>query len=148
MKVGFKKLYEDSILPSYGNKDESNAGLDLYAHYGATIHAHSAAIFGTGVAWEPFNWAVGYKPFLLVNSRSGLASNSGVEASNAGVVDVSYRGEIKVKLYNNTDKDVLINKGDRIAQGIVIEIPHVEVVELTELSETTRGDKGFGSSGK
>ena len=148
MKVGFKKLYDDSIIPSYGNGDESNAGLDLYAHYGATIHAHSAAIFGTGVAWEPFNWAVGYKPFLLVNSRSGLAFNSGVEASNAGVVDVSYRGEIKVKLYNNTDKDVFINKGDRIAQGIAMELPYVEVVELTELSETSRGDRGFGSSGK
>jgi dUTP pyrophosphatase len=148
MKVGFKKLYDDSIIPSYGNGDESNAGLDLYAHYGATIHANSSAIFGTGVAWEPFNWAVGYKPFLLVNSRSGLAFNSGVEASNAGVVDVSYRGEIKVKLYNNTDKDVFINKGDRIAQGIVMEIPHVEVTELADLAETTRGDKGFGSSGK
>ena len=148
MKVGFKKLYDDSIIPSYGNGDESNAGLDLYAHYGAMIHAHSYAIFGTGVAWEPMYWTVGFKPFLLVNSRSGLAFNSGVEASNAGVVDVSYRGEIKVKLYNNTDSDVLIKRGDRIAQGIVMEIPHVEVTELTELSDTTRGDKGFGSSGK
>ena len=148
MKVGFKKLYDDSIIPSYGNGDEANAGLDLYAHYGATIHAHSAAIFGTGVAWEPFNWSVGFKPFLLVNSRSGLAFNQSIEASNAGVCDQAYRGEIKVKLYNNSDKDVFIQKGDRIAQGIVVEIPHVEVVELTNLSETSRGDKGFGSSGK
>ena len=145
MTVNFKRLYEDSILPSYGNNDSSNAGLDLYAHYGCVIPVGESAIFGTGIAWEPPN---DHKYFMEVKSRSGLAFNHGVEASGAGVIDSTFQGEIKVKLYNNGQKPYRVNRGDRIAQGIIFELPVVEVKEVAELSDSTRGANGFGSSGK
>ena len=143
MTAKFKRLYEDSILPTF--KHPEDAGLDLYAHYGCTIPVGEAVIFGTGVAWEPPN---DRKYFMEVKSRSGLAFNHGVEASNAGVVDSLFRGEIKVKLYNNSKKPYAVAKGDRIAQGIIFELPVVEVKEAVELTDSTRGANGFGSSGK
>lgn len=145
MIINFKRLYEDSILPSYGSNDNSNAGLDLYAHFSCTIPAGESAIIGTGVAWES---PPDRKYFMEVKSRSGLAFNHGIEASNAGVIDAGYSGEIKVKLYNNSKKTYVVGRGDRIAQGIIFELPVVVVAEVAELSDSTRGDKGFGSSGK
>lgn len=143
MTVNFKRLYDDSIIPT--QKDPTDAGLDLYAHYGCTVPVGESVIFGTGVAWEPPNDC---KYFMMVNSRSGLAFNHGVEASNAGICDSSYRGEIKVKLYNNGKQPYVVVKGDRIAQGIVFQLPVVEVKEISELSDSARGANGFGSSGK
>ena len=85
---------------------------------------------------------------MMINSRSGLACNHGIEASNAGIIDSLYRNEIKVKLYNNGEKPYVVAKGDRIAQGIIFELPIVEVKEVLEISASTRGANGFGSSGK
>jgi dUTP pyrophosphatase len=146
MKIGFKKLYEDALIPRYSN--ELDVGIDLYAQVGCTIHAGKTAILGTGVAWEPIVWTSGTKPCMIVKSRSGLAFNHTIEASGAGVIDSSFRGEIKVKLYNNSDRPYIVMKGDRIAQGIILELPMVDVLEVTELSDTARGANGFGSSGK
>jgi dUTP pyrophosphatase len=77
-----------------------------------------------------------------------MAFNFGVEASGAGVIDQAFRGEIKVKLYNNSDRPYMITKGDRIAQGIILELPLIDVIEIQELSDSDRGTNGFGSSGK
>jgi dUTP pyrophosphatase len=146
MNVGFKKLHTDAILPTY--KNDRDAGIDLYAQVGCTIHAGKRAILGTGVAWEPLDCAKGTKACMIVKSRSGMAFNFGVEASGAGVIDQAFRGEIKVKLYNNSDRPYMITKGDRIAQGIILELPLIDVIEIQELSDSDRGTNGFGSSGK
>lgn len=148
MNVGFKKLHPDAILPTYGHGDGLNAGLDMYSLYCHTIHAHSSRIVETGVAWDGMPLVTEEaKPVLIIQSRSGLAFNNGIEASNAGICDCGYTGMIKVKIYNHSDNIYHILKGDKIAQGIIMMLPILTPVEVTEIEETLRGSKGFGSSG-
>jgi len=150
MKVGFKRLRETAQLPSYGGGDNRNMGIDLYACLGNIIvlEAGDSCIVATGVAWEPLEVAEGCKGALIVKSRSGMGVKNSIECSNAGVIDDTYRGEIFVKLYNNSPSHWVIGNGDRIAQAIAIETPRYAIVELTALSETERGANGFGSTGK
>ena len=81
--------------------------------------------------------------------RSGLAVKHGITVTNApGLIDSGYRGEIKVSLLNtSTDSTFVIEKGDRIAQLVVVAVPQVNLVVCNELTETQRGEGGFGSSG-
>jgi dUTP pyrophosphatase len=139
MEIKFK-----GNIPTYGT--DGSIGLDLVSNINILILAHSSAKVGTGTYWQP-EPLKGVKVGMIVQSRSGLAFNSGIEASNAGVIDEDYRGEIKVKLYNNSDEDFFIKKGDRIAQGIVHLIPNIVVVDSEKLEGTERGQKGFGSTG-
>ena len=176
MTVRFKKFYPDATIPSFAYGDELNAGLDLYAYilpsrHLANITADGALVVevgssvnvGTGVAWEPGAYehetpigddlsrvekVAGWKPALVVKGRSGLAIRHGIEASNAGVIDAGYRGEIMVRLTNIGRERYIIQHGDRIAQGLVILMPIVHVEEAAELSPAGRGENGFGSSGK
>lgn len=166
MKVKFKKLYSDSEIPTFGNNDPSNAGVDLYAHIGwdaIIIPPGEWVIIGTGVAWEPGAMdfiepiddytarrvmMVGWKPAMIIKGRSGLAINQGIEATNAGVIDEGYRGEIKVRLHNGGAAPFVIKNGDRIAQGVIVALPVVDIVEAIELTPSSRGENGFGSTGR
>lgn len=150
MSVGFKKLHKDAIIPVFGNNDITNAGLDFYSLHDYTIKSGGHVTVDTGIAWDGIPLCTPYeKPVLIIKSRSGLAFNKNIEASNAGVVDASYQGAIKVKLYNKGRVDYVVKKGERIAQGIVYMIPNVHPIEIEEFSgETERGDKGFGSTGE
>ena len=148
-QVPFKKLNEDATIPTFG-KSITDAGMDLYAVHGCSIRAGESAIIDTGVAWDGMALMTQYeKPVLIVKSRSGLAFNHEVEASQAGVIDASFRGSIKVRLYNNSKKSYHVSKGDRIAQAILYYIPLCVPVEVDEFStlETARGENGFGSTG-
>lgn len=153
MTVYFKKIYPDSVLPTWGHDDPTNAGVDLYSHDTKTISPHSFMRISTGVSWyinPNISDTTKEKWVLIVQSRSGLAFNADVEASNAGVIDQGYTGEIYVKLINNSDIPFSISKGERIAQGLIYRLPIVKIAELTpeiEVTESKRGSKGFGSSG-
>ena len=138
MILKFKKLHPDAIVPTYGT--EHAAAFDLYALEDVT--APSRAIVKTGLAFEiPKGCAMFIKP------RSGLAFNQGVEAFQ-GTIDSDYRGEVKVLLTtSDTEQDITVKKGDRIAQAIVIPVPKVSFEEVTELSNTLRGAQGFGHTG-
>jgi dUTP pyrophosphatase len=83
----------------------------------------------------------------LVWDRSGLAVRAGL-TTLGGVIDASYRGELKVPLLNTNDAAYTVQVGDRIGQLLIQPIPSIEVVEVTELDVTPRGDAGFGSSGR
>jgi dUTP pyrophosphatase len=147
-----KKLHEDSIVPTRNNA--TDAGLDLYAYETITLAPRgftgnylndpdiARAIIPTGIAIE---FPPGYAFFI--HDRSGLSAKYGIHRV-AGVADESYRGEIKVALVNLSHKEYTINKGDRIAQGILMPIALPEVIVVEELSDTVRGVQGFGSSGK
>lgn len=150
MSVGFKKLHKDAIIPVFGNNDLTNAGMDFFSIHTHTIPAGSHVTVDTGIAWDGIPLCTPYeKPVLIIKSRSGLAFNKNIEASNSGVVDTSYQGAIKVKLYNKGRVDYVVKKGERIAQGIVYMIPNVIPIEIEEFAgETERGDKGFGSTGE
>ena len=87
-----------------------------------------------------------FKISLIVKSRSGRAFNEHLEVTNAGVIDQDYRGNFKIKLYNNGTKDIRLKQGDKVAQGLIIIQPKLVGVDLLN-PDSERGNKGFGSSG-
>ena len=141
IEVPVRRLREDAVLPSQAY--DGDAGLDLAAAEGLTIGPGERAVVGTGlaVAIPP-----GYTG--LVVPRSGLAARSGLGKVNSpGVIDAGYRGEVRVVLLN-TDREqpFVVEPGMRIAQLLVVPVPPVRLVEVDELPESERGERGFGSS--
>ena len=144
MNIKIKKLNENAIIPTRGS--EQSAGYDLYACTNSPIiiAPHQTVKIGTGLAME---LPEGY--FGAVFARSGLATKQGLRPANCvGVCDSDYRGEYIVALHNDTDIPQTINPMERIAQLIVMPYLSVEFEEINELSDTERGDGGFGSTGK
>ena len=143
IKVNIKKTMEDAILPTYGS--EYAAGADLYSCSDKTeIAAGETVLMHTGVAIE---LPVGYVG--LVYARSGLASKRGLAPANkVGVIDCDYRGEIMVALHNHGNATQTVEKGERIAQLVIAPYFTADFNEVEELSETVRGEGGFGSTGR
>lgn len=144
MIINIKKIEPAAFIPSSGSR--FSAGYDLYACLDSpvTIHPHQTQKVGTGLSIEI---PEGY--FGAIFARSGLASKSGIRPANCvGVCDSDYRGEYIVPLHNDTEEDYTIHHGDRIAQLIVMPYLQVEFNEVTELTQTDRGKRGFGSTGK
>ena len=139
MILKVKKLYSDSMIPTRGSKGA--AGLDLYAHSGGNIPAGERVKIPTGIAME-----IPKEHYGDVRSRSGMYINDGLEVE--GTIDSDYRGEVYVMMHNRSDEDITIRLGDRIAQIVIQAYEQCEVVEADELSETERGTRGFGSTGK
>ena len=140
------KIYDDAILPTRGRAEA--AGYDLYArlkeHETLQILPHQTTKIGTGIAIE---CPKGY--FAGIFARSGLATKQGLRPANCvGVVDSDYRGEIIVAIHNDSDEIRYIENGDRIAQMILIPYIPMTFIETDELSESGRGQDGFGSTGK
>lgn len=153
MKVKIKKLHPDAIVPTYGTSGA--ACFDLYAIYDADMSAlvpddckmpvefYGACNFRTGLAFE-----VPQGHVMMVYSRSGHGFRNGVRLSNCtGIIDSDYRGELMVKLHNEGDKPFIVNKGDRIAQAMIIPVEQVQFELAEELSDTERSEGGFGSTG-
>ena len=144
MEILAKALHPDAVLPSYAN--EGDAGCDLVAIEDALLKAGGGrAMVGTGVA---IAIPQGHGGFVL--PRSGLASKHGVTCSNApGLVDSGYRGELKVALVNlDPTNDYEVKKGDRIAQLVILAVSSASFSLVDELPEATRGEGGFGSTGR
>ncbi len=120
----------------------TDAGLDIYAVEYATLRPGVRAVLPTGVHVEI---PTGY--YAKVEPRSGLAVKYGIDVL-AGVIDASYRGEIRVVLISHGDEDFEIKPGDRIAQLVVRRCELWECQQVDELSDTERGEQGFGSSGR
>ena len=142
MKVKICKLNEKAIVPVYSSK--SAAGADLYnCNESLTVKPGETVMVGTGISMEIPEGYVG-----LVFARSGLACKQGLAPANkVGVIDSDYRGEIKVALYNHSNAERLVEKGERIAQIVIVPYLACEFEE-GELSSTARGEGGFGSTGK
>ena len=145
MQVKFKKLRPDAITPTYAT--DGSAGLDFYVpadHVVGGVLSGRTFTINTGISVDiPHGFA------LLMLSRSGHGFKHQVRLTNCvGLIDSDYRGEISIQLMNDSEVSMLINPGDRIAQGVIVPVPAVELVEVEELSETARGEGGFGSTGK
>jgi len=142
MKIKIQKLNEKAIIPTSGTKD--SAGYDFYLIDDISILPHQNAKCPTGLAVEI---PQGY--FGAIFARSGLASKKSIRPSNCvAVIDADYRGEITIVLHNDSDEKVDLNKGDRIAQMVIMPFLSVEFEEVNELSKTERNTGGFGSTGK
>lgn len=120
----------------------TDAGLDIYAVECATLRPGVRAVLPTGVHVEI---PTGY--YAKVEPRSGLAVKYGIDVL-AGVIDASYRGEIRVVLISHGDEDFEIKPGDRVAQLLIQPVELVDCVQVDELSDTERGAQGLGSSGR
>lgn len=144
MNIKVKKLKPGATVPTMGSKFA--AGADLYSAEDAdvVIEPNETKFIGTGLAMEIPEGYVG-----LVYARSGLACKRGLAPANkVGVVDSDYRGEIKVALHNHGKEAQTVEKGERIAQMVIAPYLSVNYEEADELSETERGEGGFGSTGR
>ena len=143
VELKIKKLCPEAILPTKGTPDA--AGGDLYAlcEGGIVIAPGETVMIRTGLAMELPRDTVG-----LIFARSGTASKRGLAPANkVGVIDNDYRGEIMVALHNHSSKEQRVENGERIAQLLVMPYYSAMFFEVDELSDTERGDGGFGSTG-
>jgi len=138
--IKFLRLNSDATLPKYAHDDD--AAFDISSVISQTIKKGEIKTFLTGLASEiPNGW------YVSIRDRSGLAVNFGLHVL-AGVIDAGYRGEWKMTLVNLSKKSYKITKGERIAQGILLPSPQAKIVEVNKLSDSKRGEKGFGSTGR
>lgn len=142
MNLHVRRLDGRAVLPTRAH--DGDAGLDLYALEGAVLEPGDRASVATGIAVEIPAGHAG-----LVLPRSGLALRHGIALVNApGLIDAGYRGELRVLLLNtDRSRPFQISAGDRIAQLLVIRTETAALLEVEELSDSTRGAGGFGSSG-
>lgn len=149
MNLEVKRIDPEAAMPKYAKPGD--AGLDLSVSKDVDIQEGETVIVGTGLSF-----AIPDGMFGMLAPRSGFASKHGVTLANTpSIIDSGYRGEVKLALYRNygpnDGKEHLslhIEKGTRVAQMVVMPFETCECVEVDELSETDRGDGGFGSTGR
>jgi dUTP pyrophosphatase len=143
MDLRVTKLKDNAVIPTRAHPGD--AGLDLYSTEIAHLGPGERWSVGTGIALEIPEGHAG-----LVLPRSGLAREHGIALVNApGLIDAGYRGEVRVLLLNTDPAEtVRIEEGARIAQLVVTPVAIAAPVEVTELSDSARGEGGFGSSGR
>ena len=138
--IKFKLLSPDSKLPQYAHSDD--AGFDIFSVETVVLEPGQRHVFKTGLTSQiPQGW------FVSVRDKSGLAAKHGLHTMG-GVIDAGYRGEWGVILVNNGQEVVTIEKGDKIAQGIMQQAEQAQIELVEVLEDTERGEGGFGSTGK
>jgi len=141
MNLKVKRINADAKLPTRGS--EGAAGYDLQSVESCVILPSKRAVVATGISIE---LPIGV--YGRIAPRSGLAVKNGIQVG-AGVVDADYRGEVKVVLFNHDDtKQYVIKPGDRIAQLVLERCETPSVEEIFDISDTQRGEGGFGSTGQ
>lgn len=136
-----KKLNEDAIIPRFAHKGD--AGMDLYAIEEVIIPKNETRLIKTGISIE-----LPKMTEAQVRPRSGLALKHSITVLNSpGTIDEGYRGEIGVILINHGKEDFIVNKHMKIAQMVIKPIYEVNIEEVKSLSDTDRGNGGFGSTG-
>ena len=144
--IKFLKTHPDAVLPTSNNKETGtgDTGLDMVAVESQTIPAGGSAVVEVGLTLADFS--PGY--WIRIEPRSGLGFKHSIQP-HIGVIDNGYRGDLGVKLYNfNSEKDYQVNAGDKIAQLAIYPLIQANVSFTDSITETARGDKGFGSSDK
>lgn len=146
ISLELKRLDHGKDLPLPAYQSDLAAGLDLLAAVGESLvlAPGKRALIPTGLAMAlPAGFEAQVRP------RSGLAAKHGVTVLNTpGTIDADYRGEVKVILINHGDVPFEISRGDRIAQMVIAPVLQAQILEVTDLTDTTRGAGGFGSTGR
>ena len=139
MELHIKKVHSDAKMPTYAHPGD--AGMDLYTCSSVTLLGGERAIIGTGIAMAIPTGYVG-----LIWDKGGLSNKFGLKVVG-GVVDAGYRGEVLVGILNTSHESFTFKAGDKIAQMLIQSFVHTELVTVTDLDETVRGDGRFGSTG-
>src|SRR3989344_991251 len=137
--IKIKKLVGDAVVPKYANPGD--AGMDFFANEEVIIKPNQRKLVNTGISMAIPLGYVG-----LIWDKSGIASKHGIKTM-AGVIDSSYRGEIKILLHNLSAEEFKIEKGTKIAQMLIQPVEQKAIVEVESLDDTKRGTGGFGSTG-
>lgn len=142
-KILIKKLSDKVIIPKYETSGSSGMDISAFIDKNIEVYPEDKAIVPTGFALSiPKNYEVQIRP------RSGLAAKNSITVLNTpGTIDSDYRGEIKVILFNLGKEKFIVENGMRIAQMVVSPVVTGELIEVSDLSDTTRGIGGFGSTG-
>ena len=143
INVRIKKLDPEAVIPVYGS--EQSAGADLYSRLteDVVIEPGQTVIIRTGLSVEIPEGYAG-----LIYARSGLASKKGLAPANkVGVIDSDYRGEVMVALHNHGTVSRTVSDRERIAQLVITPVLRADFQETEDLSQTDRGEGGFGSTG-
>jgi len=145
IKIKVVKTHPDAVLPASNNNDykTGDSGYDLVAVEDRNIDERSSTIVPVGLTLADIT--PGY--WLRIEARSGLGFKHSIQP-HLGVIDNGYRGDLGVKLYNFGHKKYKVKKGDRIAQLVIYPLIQSEFAFTDEVTDTIRGEKGFGSSGK
>lgn len=141
-KIKVKKIHPNARLPEYAH--QGDAGMDLFSVEDVILPPRHRRAVATGLQVEV---PEGYE--MQIRPKSGLAITRGITVLNTpGTVDAGYRGEIKIIMINLSNEDYHVEKGDKIAQAVINKFETVKIEESKTLSESDRGEKGFGSTGK
>jgi dUTP pyrophosphatase len=144
VKLYIEKINDDAVLPKYSYPSDS--GFDLCSTEQIIIPPFGRALVPTGI-----KVSFGENMEIQVRPKSGLAINMGLTVLNTpGTVDQGYTGEIKVIVFNTNNNSVVIEKGMKIAQGVLCPVlngKYVDVIEVDSIEDKDRGDNGFGSTG-
>ena len=144
VKVLLKKLNPDVQLPVYKTSGASGVDLMAFLEEPIKLAPNSSCLIPTGLAVA---FSEDYE--LQIRPRSGLAAKNSITVLNTpGTVDSDYRGEIKIILFNHGVKEFIINNKDRVAQMVLTPVVKMKLEEIEDLPNTTRGEDGFGSTGK
>ena len=168
-KIKLMKLDERATMPKFAKQGDS--GFDMYTLEDTIIKAGETKLIKTGIAAdleEGYEVQIRPRSGISLNGAKGCYRNTSSSLGGFsinvlrhesieecqpylrvqfGTCDSGYKGDIGIITYNQENYDVLVPKGTRLAQAVVMEVPKVELVEVFELSDSERGDKGFGSSG-
>lgn len=143
-EIKVKKLRDNARIPAYATADAAAADLCSAEEKSITVQPGETVVFHTGIAVE---LPAGFAGFVY--ARSGLATKRGLAPANkVGVIDADYRGEILVALHNHAALPASVEPGERLAQLLIAPAPQFSFVEAAELSDTLRGEGGFGSTGR
>ena len=144
IKVLIKKLNPSVQLPSYKTNGASGMDLMAFIEKPISLEPGKSCLVPTGLSVAfPEEYEIQIRP------RSGLAAKKNISILNTpGTIDSDYRGELKIILFNHSSKKFIINNNDRVAQMVLTPIIKMELEETNELTESTRGMGGFGSTGK
>jgi len=144
MVVRVKKLSPQALLPERGTEFAAGADLRALTDAAVTIAPGESVMLPTGLAFEIPEGYVG-----LIFARSSLGTKSGLAPANkVGVIDSDYRGEVKVCLHNHSSQPQIIEPEERVAQMVIVPFLPAQYEETEELSDTVRGEGGFGSTGR
>ena len=141
VNIKIKKLHSEAITPKYAH--QGDAGMDIYSVEELIIPSKERGLVKTGLSFEI---PEGYE--IQVRPKSGLALNHGLTILNTpGTIDSGYRGEICVIIFNSSAKDYQVKKSEKIAQIVLKKVESMDIEEVNELSDSSRGQGGFGSTG-
>jgi len=140
LSLKIKKLHPDAKIPSFAHPGD--AGMDLFALEGVTVKKGERAKISTGIAIE-----IPYGYVGLAWDKGSIGATHGLKILG-GVMDAGYRGDYIITLVNLSQEDFVIERHQKIAQLLIQKIEHPKIEEVAELSDSSRGTGGFGSTGK